>query len=828
LSLEETTRNEIAGARTRTAIDGLSESVLPAGVSVGPSPERTKGDRPKPDRASPAASPRILLSPRSVSGTSLWLRRVGRAWQSIHERVAWEPLPLTPLVATAAKHSSAGNPDHTIQVVGLKRGGSEIEYGILARPYSRLSFRVRLGHRPRFTARIDVLDRDLRSPALTEFLVEVEADGSYHRLVERSLRVGEYERRRRLSVDLGQFAGQDITLVLRTRSVDADAAAEEIPTVWGNPRIVSRRDVPERISRLRQDIRRLGLRGVAATFVAAMKGQLALNDGQALYQLWIERNSLTDEDIARIRAEMAGFASLPKISIVTPVYNTEPQWLRKCIESVRNQLYPNWELCLADDASTEPWVGRILKDYANRDKRIRVTRLPENEGIAGASNAAMKLASGDFVGLLDHDDELAPDALYEVASLLQAKRDADVIYTDEDKMDPDGTRTQPFFKPDWSPEYLLSCMYTCHFTVYRREVLDRIGGFRPGFEGSQDYDLMLRASRETRRIHHVPKVLYHWRRAAGSAADTRAAKPYAYEAGKRALKDHLERQGGSAALEDGKLYGLYRVRRPVDPGTRVSIVILTRDNVDLLRACIGSIRSKTTHPNYEILVVDNNSTDPRTEDYLSHLDQPVLRSREPFNFSRLNNFAASRTTGEYLLFLNNDTEVITPEWLTAMLEFCRQPEIGVVGAKLLFPDGRIQHAGITLGLGGVAGHHLTGFPAGSSHYFGLGSVIRNCSAVTGACLMTRREVFDKVGGFDEGLPMAYNDVDFCLRVREKGLRVVWTPFAELYHRESASRDGSVDPEAVQIMRARWGALLDRDPYYNPNLTREHSDLRIRI
>ena len=761
------------------------------------------------------------------SAAGLWMRRVGRAWQSIHERLVWEPLPLTPLVATANKRASEGNAGESIRVITLKGGGSELQYGILASPGSLVSFRLRLGDRSRFTARIHVIDETGQARGTTAFLVDVEADGSSHRMVERSLQHSGYERRQRLSVDLSRFAGQDVTLVLRTRMPEAGAGTN-VPTVWGNPRIISRRPVSARIAQFQSDLRRLGIRGVKDTFVSAMKGQLALSDGQALYQVWIEKHKLTRQGIARIREEIAGFAWQPLVSIATPVYNTDPQWLRKCIESVRNQLYPNWELCLADDASTEPHVRRMLREFQERDARIRVVSLAENEGIAGASNAALAMASGDFVGLLDHDDELTPDALYEVAALLQSHRDADVIYTDEDKMEPDGTRTQPFFKPDWSPEYLLSCMYTCHFTVYRKALLDRVGGFRKGFDGSQDYDLMLRVTENTGKIFHVPKVLYHWRRVNGSAADTRAAKPYAFEAGRRALSDHIQRRSKQAEPLDGKLFGFYRVRHPVDENARVSVVILTKDNVDLLRASIDSIHSKTSHPNYEILVVDNNSTDPRNEDYYAALEHPVIRSREPFNFSRLNNFGASRTTGDYLVFLNNDTEVISPEWMTAMLEFCQQPEIGVVGAKLLFPDGGIQHAGVVLGLGGVAGHVMTGFPAGSSHYFGIGSVVRNCSAVTAACMMTRRDVFESVGGFDEGLPTAYNDVDYCLRVREKGLRIVWTPFAELYHHESASRDTAICPDAVRLMRSRWGGTLLRDPYYNPNLTLEHADLRVRL
>lgn len=768
----------------------------------------------------PTNGPNGRTGPATVS----WARRFGRAWLSIHERLALEPLPLTTLVSSNG-HAGESDDQSPSGVVCLSDNGSGPEYGIVAGSDSELSFHLRLGERPRFSTQIRFLTRP-NALGTTEFLVDVEIDGDRHEVVRRSLKMSGNERRRRLSVDLGKFSGQDVVLVLRTRLTEGQ---REVPAVWANPRVISRRPLADRVVKLRREVRRLGMHGVANTVLAAMRGQLDLKDTHALYRMWVEKNRLDRHDIDRIRKRVAPLEYRPLISIVTPVHNTDPGWLRKCIDSVRGQLYTNWELCLADDASTDPRADRVIQEYVRRDPRIRTVRLPENQGIAGASNAALGLATGEFVGLLDHDDELSRDALYEVVALLQQKRDADVIYSDEDKLDPDGSRTQPFFKPDWSPEYLHSCMYSCHFSVYRKSVLDRLGGFRTGFDGSQDYDLMLRVTEHTDRIVHIAKILYHWRRYNGSAADSRKAKPYAHDAGRRALEDHVQRRALCAEVADGKQPGFYRLRYAVDPNARVSIVIPTKDNADLLRACIQSIESKTSHKAYEILIVDNDSRDPRATDYLATLPHPVIRSLEPFNFSRLNNFAASRATGDYLVFLNNDTEVITPDWLTAMLEFCQQPDIGAVGAKLLFPDGRIQHAGVTLGLGGgVAGHPLTGFPRETGHYFSIGNSIRNCSAVTGACMMTRREVFEAVGGFDESFPVAYNDVDFCLRVRKRGFRIVWTPYAELYHHESSSWDGRITSGAIRMMKSRWGKELLKDPYYNPNLSLDHGDLRVRL
>jgi GT2 family glycosyltransferase len=370
-------------------------------------------------------------------------------------------------------------------------------------------------------------------------------------------------------------------------------------------------------------------------------------------------------------------------------------------------------------------------------------------------------------------------------------------------------------------------MYTGHLTFYRRSLVESLGGFRAGYEGSQDYDLMLRASQQTKAIHHIPKILYHWRKAAGSAAGDTEAKPYAYAAAKRALADHAASKFEGAEVVERENKGQYRIQYPVTGDDRVSIIIPTRDKMPILKACLDSIAKKTSHKNHEIIIVNNNSTEPRTVRYLESIPHRVLRFTEGFNFSRINNLAARQASGKYLLFLNNDTEVISPEWMTAMLEWAQQPEIGAVGAKLIYPNQTIQHVGVVLGVGGVAGHALAGMPKDTPEYFGVSQATRNWAAVTAACMMVRHDAFDAVGGFDEELKVAFNDVDLCLRLLKRGLRNVVTPYALLYHHESASRGFTLDAKEVGLMKSRWGALLENDPYYNPNLTLHTGDFSLR-
>jgi GT2 family glycosyltransferase/SAM-dependent methyltransferase len=547
------------------------------------------------------------------------------------------------------------------------------------------------------------------------------------------------------------------------------------------------------------------------------------------YQLWLQRHRLLPQDVARMKAAVKTFRYQPVISVVTPVYNTDEVWLRKAVESVRNQVYPRWELCLVNDGSTVPHVRAILDEYVAGEPRVRVEHLPANQGIAVASARGLRLATGDFVALLDHDDELPPEALFEVIARLNEDPDLDLIYTDEDKVGADGQRVEPFFKPDWSPDLLLSMNYITHLSVFRRRLLEEIGGFRPGFDGSQDYDLLLRFSERARRIAHIPKILYHWRKAPGSAAASTVAKPFAYEAARRAIEDAVRRRGQEAEVVC-VLPGIYSVRYKLRGTPLVSIIIPTRDRWSLLRECLRSIEERTRYPRYEIIVLDNDSTETEAlEGFNAIADRwRVYACPGAFNFSALNNFGASKARGDYFVFLNNDTQVVEPDWLGAMIEQAQRPEVGAVGARLHYPDGRIQHAGLVLGVGGVADHAFKGLPGTSFTYFAFASVVRNVSAVTAACMMVPRGAFEEVKGFDERLQVALNDVDLCLRLRQRGYLIVYTPFALLYHHESGTRGRLHPPEDEELVWTVWGDWIRKgDPYYNPNLTLTLTDYSLR-
>ncbi|HEY6333525.1 MAG TPA: glycosyltransferase family 2 protein, partial [Blastocatellia bacterium] len=495
----------------------------------------------------------------------------------------------------------------------------------------------------------------------------------------------------------------------------------------------------------------------------------------------------------RAASEIAAFQYRPVVGIVMPTFETPRQWLVKAIESVCAQYYPYWELCICDDASSQPEVAEILDQYSRKDSRIRVLMSKTRRGIAETSNAALRLATGEFAGFLDHDDELTPDALFEVVRTLQVV-EGDLIYSDEDKIDFNGDRCDPFAKPAWSPDLFLSTNYLCHFSVYRRAILEKIGGLRAGVEGSQDYDLALRFIEHTDRVVHIPKILYHWRKVSGSAAAAVGAKPYAYESAAKALGEAIRRRGIAGEIVPDKMPGYYRVKRRVLQRTKVSIIIPSRDRLNLLGRCIDSIETKTDYGDYEIIIVDNGSRQPDTLRYLSDTSHKVIRDDSPFNFSKLNNIAAAAASGEYLLMLNNDTEVISPEWISAMVEQAERPEVGAVGGKLLYPGGTVQHAGVILGIGGVASHsHRGSVGQPGSCYFNFPNIIGDYSAVTAACLMIRKELFTRIGGFNErSLAVSFNDVDLCLRLRRLGLLVVFTPYALLYHHESASRSKRVN------------------------------------
>lgn len=534
---------------------------------------------------------------------------------------------------------------------------------------------------------------------------------------------------------------------------------------------------------------------------------------QHSYAWWYEAHSLSPEAVDEMRRLSASFALQPLISIVMPVYNTDPDVLDAAIASVRAQVYRHWELCIADDASTSPATAEVLDRHADEDPRIKVQRLAHNGGIVEASNAAASWATGEFLGLLDHDDLLTPDALFEVVALLNRHPDLDFVYSDEDKLDERGSISTPFFKPSWSPEIHLCVNYVTHFAVYRRSVFEQVGGFRPGFDGSQDYDLSLRVTEATDRIGHIAKPIYTWRMVSGSAAVRHDAKPYAIEAAHRAVREALHRRGYGDKVDKGTVPGTWRARYPIVGSPKVSVLIPTRNGRDMLQRCIDGVLHHTAFDSLELVVVDNASDDPATLDYLASLDAKVVRYPYRFNYARQMNLAAALATGELLLFLNNDMEVLRPGWLDAMVEHGQRPEVGAVGARLIFPSGRLQHEGVFVGYGGgCAGNVDTG------GYFGLGQMVRDCTSVTAACMLIRPTVFADVGGFDERLRVAFNDVDLCLRLRQRGYRIVYTPYAELVHAESASRGGLHPEEDEAFFVRRWGGPDELvDPFYNPNL-----------
>ncbi|NSS92808.1 glycosyltransferase family 2 protein [Enterococcus faecalis] len=562
---------------------------------------------------------------------------------------------------------------------------------------------------------------------------------------------------------------------------------------------------------------------------------------QASYPNWLARNEVLD--IEAMTQEIATFHYQPKISIAMPVYNVEEKWLRLCIDSILNQVYTNWELCMADDASTDPNVKKILTEYQQLDERIRVVFREQNGHISEATNSALAIATGEFVALLDNDDELAINAFYEVVKVLNENPELDLIYSDEDKIDMDGNRSDPAFKPDWSPDLLLGTNYISHLGVYRRSILEEIGGFRKGYEGSQDYDLVLRFTEKTtkERIKHIPKVLYYWRMLPTSTAVDQGSKGYAFEAGLRAVQDALVRREINGHATHGAANGLYDVYYDIESEKLVSIIIPTKNGYKDVQRCVSSIIEKTTYQNYEIIMADNGSTDPKMHELYAEFEKQLpgrffVESIDiPFNFSTINNRAAKKAHGEYLLFLNNDIEVITENWLTLMVSFAQQERIGCVGAKLLYPNNTVQHAGVILGLGGVAGHGHYGYPHGDLGYFGRLAINVNYSAVTAACLLMKKADFDAVGGFEEAFTVAFNDVDLCLKVQALGRDNVWLHEAELYHFESQTRGYDdkgkkkkrFEQEKV-MMEEKWGPLIENDPFYNPNLTRDIPNFSLRI
>ena len=544
------------------------------------------------------------------------------------------------------------------------------------------------------------------------------------------------------------------------------------------------------------------------------------------YQDWFEQHRATPEQLTVMRNETRKFAHQPLISVITPVFNTPVQWLEEAVQSVLGQAYEDWELILVDDNSSDEALREYLPVLASRDSRIKVFKLEGSRGISAALNRGIEHARGEWIGFLDHDDLLEPDALFQTAKLLQQIPDADLIYSDEDKLTEAGFDA-PLFKPDWSPDFFLSCNYLCHFITVRRELLLRVGGFRSEFDSAQDYDLLFRVIEQTDRIHHIPRVLYHWRRSGSSSAISPWQKPGQLEAARRAIDEHLQRKGmrGHVAI-DWRTHA-YWVKRELTEAKKISIIIPAGDRIEMLSRCIESITTKTNYPNYELVVVGQDNQSEEARSYFNRSKHRLLHYDGPFNDSAIKNFAVEQTKSPWLLFLDNDLKVIDGEWLSAMAEHIQRPEVGAVGARLLWPNDTVQHAGIVLGVGGVVEHAFRGFPAEDPGVFKQLQVTRNYSCVTGACLLTRRDVFIEVGGFDEErLPMAFNDVDLCLKMRRAGYLIVYTPFAKLYRHESAGHPRLAEPREAGFMRERWPELLQRDPYYNPNLSRERADFSL--
>lgn len=555
-------------------------------------------------------------------------------------------------------------------------------------------------------------------------------------------------------------------------------------------------------------------------------------DTEEVYNVWRKKYIPNARKLKKQRAEKLDYE--PCISIIVPTYKTPEKFLKEMIDSVRNQSYENWKLCIGDGSVTEDTVKNVVESYQKKDKRIKMLCLSENLGIAGNTNAALSIATGDYIALLDHDDILAPDALYEVVKWMNEhyKDETDVIYTDEDKVSFDlKDYFEPHFKSDYNLDLIRSNNYICHLFVARKSIVDQVGGFRKEYDGSQDYDFILRCIEQSKHVEHVPKVLYHWRCHPGSTAANQESKMYCYEAGKRAIEDHLKRMGeDDCQVVMTEHLGFYHVIYPIREQKKVSIIIPNKDQKEILERCIESVIQKTDYKNYEIIIVENNSTTNEIFEYYKTVEQRenirVVIWKDKFNYSAINNFGVRYANGEYLLFLNNDIEVIRENWLSEMLANVQRKEVGIVGAKLLYPDNMVQHAGVIIGMGGIAGHPLSRHPADDCGYFARGIIQQNLNAVTAACMLTKKEVYEKVNGFEEKLAVAFNDIDLCLKVRKAGYLIVYDPEALLYHHESISRGKEDTLEKrnrfegeVDYMAKKWKDVLEKgDEYYNPNLS----------
>lgn len=610
-------------------------------------------------------------------------------------------------------------------------------------------------------------------------------------------------------------------------------------------------------------VRYLERNGISAT-VRKVHSKLRKKETTS-YEQWRKKYEVTEEELVQQKQEAKQFAIRPLFSVIVPVYKTNPQYLREMIESVQRQTYPDWELCIADgslDAKQEHGIKtraegtpvselkedtpeteltEILSKYREEDSRIKFVTLPENAGISGNTNAALSMAEGDYIVLVDHDDIVSPDALFEFAKVINEEQMADVIYSDEDKISMDGKNYfEPHFKPDFNIDLLCSMNYICHLFAVRRETAERAGSFDSTYDGAQDYDFILRCCEQAKRVSHVDKILYHWRCHMDSTAANPQSKLYAFEAGKNAIQAHYNRLSIPAKVENADFYGMYRTRYEWQETPLVSIIIPNKDHAEDLKKCIDSILTKSDYKNLEFIIVENNSTEQATFDYYRKLEEEhanihIVYYEGRFNYSKINNFGVAASAGEYLLLLNNDTEMIDGSGIWELLGCCMRKDVGAVGAKLIYGDETIQHAGVIIGFGGTAGHAFIGKSRYDTGYFGRIQCVQDYSAVTAACLMTKKSTYEQAGGMTEELEVAFNDVDFCLKVRETGKLVIYNPYAEFYHYESKSRGYEDSPDKVErfqneveLLVNRWRSVIEGgDPYYNRNLTLDNSDFSLR-
>ncbi len=574
--------------------------------------------------------------------------------------------------------------------------------------------------------------------------------------------------------------------------------------------------------------------------VVKSKHKLQGIDNDYDYSEWYELTKPTDEELAEQRKHLFDFE--PMLSVVIPAYKTPERYLREMLDSIMGQTYTNWEICVADGSPRGEGLERVLKKYADRDRRVRYEILGSNRGISGNTNAALDMARGDFVILADHDDTLPPNAFYEVVKAINENPDCQVIYSDEDKLDMDGKALfDPHFKPDFNPDLLTSVNYICHLFIIRQDLLKQVGGFRQEFDGAQDYDFIFRCTEAAKRVYHIPKVLYHWRCHQNSTASNPESKMYAFEAGSRAIMAHYERMGIPAVkVEKGVDYGIYHTTFEIQGEPLVSVVIPNKDHSQDLDVCVRSLMEKSSYRNLEFIIVENNSSQKETFAYYDkmqaeHTNFRVVTWKEGFNYSAINNYGASFAKGEYLLLLNNDTELIEEDSIKEMLGFCQREDVGIAGARLLYGDDTIQHAGVVIGFGGIAGHTFIGLHKAENSYFHRAMCAQDYSAVTAACLMTKKSVFDQVGGLSPELAVAFNDIDYCMKVRALGKMVVYAPYSCFYHYESKSRGLEDTPEKiarfnreVAIFIRKWPDIIQNgDPCYNPNLTLRKSNFALR-